>query len=418
MGDVDTDQAGEMMDFFTTPVAGDKMIKIVYALTMLTCVALFLSALATAAPTWAEPITSVTLVQADSIPFPDIYMCYDSEFASLFGDGFVAAKYVTKTLNDKHCQGMTSLPSLTQLNDEKSQKCFIEKTEVSKKIDGGLPTVDQTNTERKIETVENAKAKQLAALTPKVTGTTTDPFCYAYPANGATIGSAESGTHTFFAWDFKPLFAKIKGDGAKFGQIMEKGQFATLYLVEAGGEVVKDNKATVEGVMFPAFGTISLASMEADQVKNELAGDTKFHWHYRASVTNFADRASHYFKSGNDTYVDDSWTMASVFKIYSFTVNQIHIRAITFGEIWTQIGGLWGGAILVMSLVFTGSGYVRNHDQKELLVFRYQSAKKKKEALKMVASGVSKKVEDEETEKQEMKDRIAKLEAQIEQLTK
>ena len=374
-----------MMDFFTTPVAGDKMIKIVYALTMLTCVALFLSALATAAPTWAEPITSVTLVQADSIPFPDIYMCYDSEFASLFGDGFVAAKYVTKTLNDKHCQGMTSLPSLTQLNDEKSQKCFIEKTETSKKI-AELTTVDQKGT-----------------------------------ANGATIGSAESGTHTFFAWDFKPDFAKIKADpdsGAKFGQIMEKGQFATLYLVEAGGEVVKDNKATVEGVMFPAFGTISLASMEADQVKNELAGDTKFHWHYRASVTNFADRASHYFKSGNDTYVDDSWTMASVFKIYSFTVNQIHIRAITFGEIWTQIGGLWGGAILVMSLVFTGSGYVRNHDQKELLVFRYQSAKKKKEALKMVASGVSKKVEDEETEKQEMKDRIAKLEAQIEQLTK
>ena len=36
----------------------------------------------------------------------------------------------------------------------------------------------------------------------------------------------------------------------------------------------------------------------------------------------------------------------------------------------------------------------------------------------MVASGVSKKAEDEETEKQEMKDRIAKLEAQIEQLTK
>ena len=206
------------------------------------------------------------------------------------------------------------------------------------------------------------------------------------------LGSAESGTHTFFAWDFKPDFAKIKEDAdsaAKFGQIMEKGQFATLYLVEAGGEVVKDNKATVEGILFPAFGTISLASMEADQVKNELAGDTKFHWHYRASVTNFADRASHYFKSGNDTYVDDSWTMASVFKIYSFTVNQIHIRAITFGEIWTQIGGLWGGAILVMSLVFTGSGYVRNHDQKELLVFRYQSAKKKKEALKMVASGVS-----------------------------
>ena len=73
---------------------------------------------------------------------------------------------------------------------------------------------------------------------------------------------------------------KIKKDadsGAKFGQIMEKGQFATLYLVEAGGEVVKDNKATVEGVIFPAFGTISLASMEAftyhpSQVDKQVGG--------------------------------------------------------------------------------------------------------------------------------------------------
>ena len=51
--------------------------------TMLASMALFISSLATAAPSRVEPITSVKTVHAGSIPFPDVYMCYDFEFASL-----------------------------------------------------------------------------------------------------------------------------------------------------------------------------------------------------------------------------------------------------------------------------------------------------------------------------------------------
>ena len=75
--------ASEMMSFFTAPVAGGTSISILYSLTMLASMALFISSLVTAAPSWAEPITSVKTVLADSIPFPDVYMCYDFEFASL-----------------------------------------------------------------------------------------------------------------------------------------------------------------------------------------------------------------------------------------------------------------------------------------------------------------------------------------------
>merc|ERR1711966_611210 len=99
VGDVDGSIASEMMEFFRAPVAGGNPIRILYALTMLACIVLFISSLATAAPSWAEPVTSVKTVLTDSIPLPDVYMCYDSEFASLFADGFLKAQYVTRTLN-------------------------------------------------------------------------------------------------------------------------------------------------------------------------------------------------------------------------------------------------------------------------------------------------------------------------------
>jgi len=416
IGDVDTSTAGEMTEFLRAPVAGDRMIKILYALVMLACIGLFFFALATAAPTWAEPITSVQQIQVDSIPFPDVYMCYPHPFAALFADGFLDAEFVSGVSAQKPCTGLTAIPSLAQLGDPASQTCFMEKTETSGEF--SISTVNPDKTKGTFTTIVNAKAKQLADLMPKIAGENTDigPVCYAYPGNGKTIDDA--GKHVYFAWSFTPRFDDIDSKpGGSFSKIMESGQSALLYLFPPGSEVVRDDKPIVEGTMFPAFGTISLASMEADKVKNELAGDKEYSWHYRPIVTSLLDSAGHFFQRGTKTYSDDSWTFASVFKIHSFTVTQIHIRAITFGEIWTQIGGLWGGSIFIMSLIFTTSGFVRNSDQRELLVFRYQSAKSKKEAIQNVG-GVSKKVEDTQAEIMEMKTRMEELEGKIQALAK
>jgi len=359
----------------------------------------------------------VKTVLADSIPFPDVYMCYDSEFASLFKDGFLKAKYITKTINGEECKGLTATPSLAQVSDFKSQKCFIKTTEASHPKDLNADTQDQVGKAGKLDPALNAKAKQLADLIPRIPGTSQAAFCFAYSGKDVKVTPAEGSQMAFFVWDFEPDMVKIDSHATpheKFANVMEKGQYCTLYLVEAGADVVKDGKALVNGALFPAFGTISLATIEADQIKDELAGDTKFHWRYRAGVTPIADRSSHYFTSNANTFKDTSWTMASVFNIFSFNVNQIHIRSMTFGEIWSQIGGLWGGAVLVMSLIFTGSGFIRKSDHKELLVLRFQPIKAKKAAI-LKADGFNK-GNDEAAEKQDMKDRLAKLEAKIEEL--
>ena len=59
-----TKQAMEMLSFFTAPVAGGIKTKFVYYVTMLFCMYLFINSIVTAAPTWAEPITSVELEHA------------------------------------------------------------------------------------------------------------------------------------------------------------------------------------------------------------------------------------------------------------------------------------------------------------------------------------------------------------------
>jgi len=404
--------AGEMMSFFTAPVAGGTSISILYFLTMLASMAIFISSLVTAAPKWAEPITSVKTELAESIPFPDVYMCYDADFAALLEDEFLEAKILTFN----GCQGLTAAPSLSQLMDIKAHKCFIKTTECSIK---DLP-IDTEDGDKKgtLTAALNDKAKQLANLIPKIDGQTADAFCFHYPGKGATISRTEAGQLAFLAWKFKPVMEKMTSD--KYFEIMSKGQFSTLYLAEQGAEVVdiKNNKTLVTGAMFPAFGTISVATIEADQVKDELAGDTRFHWRYRAGVTPILEKSSHYYQDERADgqkviFKDNSWIMAPAFNIFSFNVNKVHIRSMTFGEIWAQIGGLWGGAVLIMSLIFTGSGFIRRSDQKELQVFRYQSIKTKKAAIQN-AGGFNKGEEAKAKKKQEkkdMEDRVAKLEA-------
>ena len=67
-----------------------------------------------------------------------------------------------------------------------------------------------------------------------------------------------------------------------------------------------------------------------------------------------------------------------------------------------------------MSFIFPGSGYVRKSDPKELFVFHFQPIKAKKLAVQM--AGGFEKGGEEAAEKQDMKDRLAKLEAKIEAL--
>jgi len=132
---------------------------------------------------------------------------------------------------------------------------------------------------------------------------------------------------------------------------------------------------------------------------------------YSITTTSLPDSMAHsyYDRSSGINSNDASFTMVGIFKFSSFVVNYVIIRTKTPGEIWTDIGALWGGAILIMTLFFVPSGFVRNKDQKELMVFRFQGTAGKKAALAATKGGVAQK----ETETEQLLRRVAALEAQL-----
>ena len=340
--------------------------------------------------------------------------------------------YRTPMVDGKLCEGMPSRPSLSELAGPPG--CLYPKVEVAAKDNTKIPvpfelwTEDYTGTAHKLNLLENAKAKQLVDLLPDATEVVTKadgskepatPLCYAFPAQGTKITTEKPGEMGYIHWDFEVNFAKVEEYADKNGAydyLNRQGQFTTAYIVEAGSDVVKDGKPVVDPFFLPGKGAIAVVSLTAQKVKNELAGDTDYHWYYTPTVTSVNDASGHYFEHNGNTYTDRSYLMMSVFKIHSFTVNNIHIRRITFGEVWGAIGGMWGGAVLVMTLLFTQSGYVRKKDQKELMVFRFQSTKAKKEALKK--AGGANKDEEEAAKKQALLDRLAELEKKVAALTK
>ena len=78
--------------------------------------------------------------------------------------------------------------------------------------------------------------------------------------------------------------------------------------------------------------------------------------------------------------ITDMTTTMNVFMVKSFVSRKITIRWQTTAEIWAAIGGLYGGAMLVMGLLFAASGYVDKKGS-EVMVFKFHSDETKQEIL-------------------------------------
>ena len=48
---------------------------------------------------------------------------------------------------------------------------------------------------------------------------------------------------------------------------------------------------------------------------------------------------------------------------------RVHVRCKTISEIWAEIGALWAGAMIFMSLFFTQSGTIDVKSKKPMMVF-------------------------------------------------
>jgi len=216
------------------------------------------------------------------------------------------------------------------------------------------------------------------------TGASGNNVCYEWSA-GTKMKMSETQL-PYFMFSFVPKWTSTTMS-SKFSDVMGHGQHTALYLVEQGMDVVDaDGKVNVTAQFFPALGAITEAGITVDFIKDTTTTggrtpDTAFHPIYHVRATTVSDKATHYYKNGASEFTEQQFDMIAVFNIKSFVSNKITIRDITFGEVWGQIGGAWGGAALVMALFFTASGSIRSSDSKELMVFRWYSTANKKAAI-------------------------------------
>ena len=262
----------------------------------------------------------------------------------------------------------------------------------------------------------NKKLKKLTDALQETKGTDS-VMCLGYPAGGGTKDSK----------------TQKHSENGRYKMMMGMYQtptensfpFLEAYLTEPGVDPV-DSKGEVNAsqVVFVGFGALSLAQLEMRQIKDETKGDEAFKVRRaklhmpgpearprpspvtissphnpacRGERTCCLHRAQTYYLSTmwNRPILDDradsgkatiNTNEANIgFWFTSFVVQKITIRNKTFGEIYAEIGGIWGASFALLAILFAKSG---THDKqgKEAYIFKFYLPSKKKQVVKAFAA--------------------------------
>ena len=71
----------------------------------------------------------------------------------------------------------------------------------------------------------------------------------------------------------------------------------------------------------------------------------------------------------NGDVADGTWADNYVAITFRHFTRRVHVRYKTVSEIWAEIGALWAGAMIIMSLFFTQSGTTDVKSKKPMMVF-------------------------------------------------
>jgi hypothetical protein len=268
-----------------------------------------------------------------------------------------------------------------------------------------------TNTSTDKTAKHDAKVTKLTNALQSIKGTDS-VTCLYYPAGGGTK-------------DSKSQKASERG---RYKMMMQAYQSPTLnsapffeaYLAEPGVDPVDSNGVVnASQIIFAGFGVTSLAQLEMRQIKDETKGDKAFKVCVapqaastpgpkapspgtlfspqdpacRGKRTCCLHRAQTYYLAsmwnrpetekveGDGGYAKlNQNQMVMGFWFTSFLVQKITIRNKNFGEIYAEIGGIWGASLAVLALLFVKSG-TRNKKGKEAYIFKYYPGSVKKQVL-------------------------------------
>jgi len=149
-----------------------------------------------------------------------------------------------------------------------------------------------------------------------------------------------------------------------------------MYITKAGDDPIdtRDGKKFVNASqsLAGAQGMNTLAEIIMDEIKDETAGATDFSKTYRlSSATALREATLIGSIDGNSKPVMESESASILmWRFGTHVIRKITVRRKTVGEIWSEIGGLWAGALAITGLFFSLSGHMNDDDQ-EVFIFRY-----------------------------------------------
>jgi hypothetical protein len=340
------------------PVAGPRWWRWLYLGMFLGGVGFFIYTIYSAASTWSEPITTVTPEFRESLPYPDVYVCFP---ASVIGG--IAARNSVMDFNLWPKKNSQDQDDGYFCNQGLTQKTSPDQFQDATPLPAGMSNCPTTNT------TDGTFVNELLQQLPKanIAGTEYSSKCWYFAMqDGASI------SHN--------VQALLMGSFVFTPVVDDVAVYAELYFMEAGkSPVLRDSHGKSYIGASKAFAGMQLLYssmyMTLEEVQDKIKGDKTFKPRYSVSSNVALSEPSVVNGFSNGQVVLDSYSTGGfLLSFQTFVVNQVVIRRITVGEIWAQLGGLWAGIAAFMSLFFTLSGKIGANDR-EAYIFRYLRGK-------------------------------------------
>lgn len=325
---------------FIPAVLGGKLFTLFYCALAFIAFGLFLATAVSICVTAATgKITSVNLALKEELPFPAVWMCLKNETMDV-----VEWNFPPQGANEQ-CQTIereNQAPESFQL--------------LALKIDNNLATTEECVNMGTGTTLTNWLQTKLGALSASKWQ------CFSFNEDGKLKDSRTKpllimfkGKHTFTA--------ETKGKGFE----MPSGFVSVDQLKRAAGDDSKMSEvfnANINPVYIDVFNTLSVVQHTVDQVV-DLTGQLGF-----SPRTEFKDGdeiqsmyQGNSFGRKMDAYPsedDKDRDFEIQWRTQTFFVREVLLRHKSFQEVWTEIGGAWSTAMLLLSLFFVSHSVQKN----------------------------------------------------------
>ena len=162
------------------------------------------------------------------------------------------------------------------------------------------------------------------------------------------------------------------------------GMFWQIYTVEQGvlPYVEIDGEKVINATYFtaPFVNTFTKVDLTPVFFKDETLGTTSMFDTKKMDYFAEEYEQTGYFshphmepykqdQEGQKDQADDVWAENFVAITFRHFTRRVHVRYKTVSEIWAEVGALWAGAMIIMSLFFTQSGTTDVKSKKPMMVF-------------------------------------------------